>query len=102
MSYKAWFLDHKFKLDHILENTPGSASGKESACQCKRLRFDPRVRKIPWRRKWQPTAVFLPGESHRPRNLTGCSPWGHEELDATEATLHAHTLLQSMGFRART
>ena len=46
---------------------PGSASVKESACQHgrpKRPKFDPLVRKIPWRRAWQPTPVFLPGESH--------------------------------------
>ena len=46
---------------------PGSASGKESNSQCRRHRrhrFDPWVRKIPWRRKGQPTAVFLPGKSH--------------------------------------
>ena len=36
-------------------------SGKESTCQCRRHRFDPWVGKIPWRRKWQPTPVFLPG-----------------------------------------
>ena len=40
--------------------------------------FDPWVRKIPWRRKWQPTAVFLPGESHGQRRLAGC-----RELDMT-------------------
>ena len=53
---------------------PGGASGKEPACQCKRykrLRFDPWGRKIPWRRKWQPTPVFLPGESHGRRSLGG-------------------------------
>ena len=38
-------------------------SGKESACQCRRHRFNPWVRKISWRRKWQPTPVLLPGES---------------------------------------
>ena len=43
---------------------PGDFSGKEPACQCKRVGFDPWVRKIPWRRKWQPTPVFLPGKSH--------------------------------------
>ena len=46
---------------------PGGANGKEPTCQCrryKRLRFDPWVGKIPWRRAWQPTPVFLPGESH--------------------------------------
>ena len=42
---------------------PWCLSGKESACQCRRHGFDPWVRKIPWRRKWQPTPVFLPGES---------------------------------------
>ena len=39
-------------------------SGKESTCQCRRCRFNPWVRMIPWRRKWQPTAVSLPGKSH--------------------------------------
>ena len=38
----------------------------------------------PWRRKWQPTAVFLPGEFHGPRSLVGYSPWGHKDLDMTE------------------
>ena len=61
-----------------------SSSGKESACQCRRLRFDPWIRKIPWRRKWQPTPVFLPGESHGQRSLAGYSPRGHKELDTTE------------------
>ena len=60
---------------------PGGASGKEPACQCKRDKrwgFDPRVGKIPWRRPWQPTPVFLPGESHGQRTLVGNSPWGHK------------------------
>ena len=39
-----------------------------------------------WRRKWQPTPVFLPGESHGWRSLVGCSPWGRTESDTTEAT----------------
>ena len=53
-------------------------SGKESTCQCRRpwrLRFVPWVGKIPWRRKWQPTPVFLPGESHGQRSLAGYSLW---------------------------
>ena len=62
---------------------PWCLSGKESACQCRRHRFDPYVRKIPWRRAWQPTPVFLPGESHGQRRLSGYSPWGRKEL-ATE------------------
>ena len=55
----------------------GDTSGKEPACQCrgrKRLQFEPWVRKIPWRRAWQPTPVFLPGESHGQRSLAGYSP----------------------------
>ena len=39
-----------------------------------------------WRRKWQPTPVFLPGESHGQRSLVGCSPWGRTESGTTEAT----------------
>ena len=68
---------------------PGGASGKESACQFrrhKRCRFYSWVRKIPWRRARQPIAVLLPGESHLQRSLVGYSPWGHKELDTSEAT----------------
>ena len=49
---------------------------KKSICQFSRCGLDPWVRKIPWRRKWQPTPVFLPGESHGQRSLVGYSPWG--------------------------
>ena len=54
--------------------------------------MDPWVRKIPWRTKWQPAPVFLPGKSHGQRNLVGYSPWGCKELDKTEHT-HTHTSL---------
>ena len=50
----------------------------------KRRGFDPWVGKIPWRRKWQPTPVFLAGESQGQRSLVGYSPWGCKELDMTE------------------
>ena len=46
--------------------------------------FNPWVVKIPWRRAWQSTPVFLPGESHGQRSLEGCSPWGCKETDTTE------------------
>ena len=46
--------------------------------------FDPWVGQIPWRSKWQPTPVFLPGKSHGRRSLVGYSPRGRKELDATE------------------
>ena len=61
---------------------PGGAGGKEPACQCrrcKRHRFDPWIGKIPWRRKWQPTPVFLPGESHGQRSLVGYNPLDHTQ-----------------------
>ena len=61
-------------------------SGKESACQCRRWGFDPWVGKIPWRRQWQHTPLFLlflPGKSHGQKRLVGYSPWGHKESDMT-------------------
>ena len=51
--------------------------------------FDPWVRKIPWRRKWQPTWVSLPGKSRGWRSLVGCSPWGHRESDTPEHSTSA-------------
>ena len=51
--------------------------------------FDPSLRTIPWRRKWQPTPLFLPGKSLGWRRLVGYSPWGHKESDMTEP-LHFH------------
>ena len=66
---------------------PRWRSGKEPTCQCrrcKRCRFNPWVRKIPWRRKWQPPAVFLPGKFQGHRSLAGYSPRGHKVLDTTE------------------
>jgi len=47
--------------------------------KCRRHGFYPWVRKIPWRRKWQPTSVFLPGKSHGQRRLAGYSPWGRRD-----------------------
>ena len=52
-------------------------------CQCRRGSFDPWVGKIPWRRKWQPTPVFLPGECHGQGSLAGDSPQGCKELETT-------------------
>ena len=57
----------------------------------------PRVGKVRWRRAWQPTPVFLPGESHGQRSLAGYSPRGHNESDVTEGLsrrTHTHTHVQ--------
>ena len=56
---------------------------KESARHYRRCELHPWVRKIPWRRKWQPIAIFLPGKSHGQRSLVGYNPWSHEELNMT-------------------
>ena len=63
-------------------------SGKESTCKCRRHRFNPWVGKIPCKRKWQPTLVFLPEKFPGQRSLMGHSPWGLKESDMTE---HTHT-----------
>ena len=94
---EAWYLNHwttreipRDLLDSIFKDEsagrgfPGGASGEEPAHQCrrhKRHEFDPWVRKTPWRREWQPTPVFLPGESHGQRGLAAYSPWGRNKSD---------------------
>ena len=84
-------LEASVETEEVIESQgyPDGASGKEPACQCRRhkiCRFSPWVGKIPWRRKWQPTPIFLPGESHGQRSLLGYSPWSHKESDTTEVT----------------
>ena len=64
----------------MVKNPPASAADMREG------QFDPWVRKILWRRKWQPTTVFLPKESHGQRSLAGYSPWGCKESDMTEMT----------------
>ena len=80
----------------MTKNTQGLRwwlSGKESACQCRRCRFNPWVRKIPWWRKWQPTPVFfflffhssiLAWKIPQRKSLVGYSPWGRKESDTSE------------------
>ena len=96
-SLAAWSLSHettrevpqypndKFDLPSVI--FPGGTSGKEPTCQCRRCKrcgFKPCFRKIPWRRTWQPTPIFLPGEFHGQRSLVGYSPWGHKESEMTQ------------------
>ena len=69
---------------------PSSSVGKESTCQCRRPRFDPWVRKISWKRKWQPTPVFLPGKSHGLRSLLGYSPRGRKSQRWLNHHQHCH------------
>ena len=67
----------------VILGLPWWLSGKELACQCRMHGFNSWVGNIPWRRKWQLTPVFLPGESHGQESLVGYSPWGHKESDMT-------------------
>ena len=77
-----------FRLRCLVSRLPRWLSGKEFACCVWRCGFHPWVRKISWRRKWQPTSVFLPGKFRGQRGLAGYIPWGLKETDRTE---HAHT-----------
>ena len=60
--------------------------GKEPTCQCRRCGFDYWVGKTPWRRKWQPTSLFLRGKSHGQRSLEGYSPCDHKRVGHDLAT----------------
>ena len=64
----------------------GDSDGKESACTAGDLGS------IPGLGRWLPTPVFLPGEFHGPRSLTGYSPWGHKESGMTVTNTHSHSL----------
>ena len=64
----------------------GGSSDKESACNAGDPGSIPGSGRFPWRRAWQPTPAFLPGESHGQRSLVGSGPQGCKELDTTEAT----------------
>ncbi|CAI9154631.1 unnamed protein product [Rangifer tarandus platyrhynchus] len=94
MSYPNWFLVFWFLVFFLMDNQnrwgfPGGSDGKESVHNAgERPRFDPWVGKIPWRREWLPTLVFLPGESHGQRSLRGSSPWDCKDSDTTERLTH--------------
>ena len=77
-----------------------STCQQKPTCQCRRHR---RCRFYPWSRKWQPTPVLLPGESHGQRNLAGYNPWGCKESNLTEHALKGPSLslAVSSGFLAR-
>ena len=82
---------------------PRWCGGKKSSCQCRRsksCRFDPRVGKIPWRGKWQPTPVFLPRKFHGQRSLVGYSPCSCKESDTTEHN-ELSTTICALPFKAQ-
>ena len=87
MSYLEQSNSEEHKVGWWLPGTGASQAApvvKNPPCQYRRRRLDPWVGKIPWKRKWQPTPVFLPGASPGQRSLAGYSPWAHKEPDTTE------------------
>ena len=80
----------------------GGTSGKQPVCPSrrhKRCEFNPWVGRIPWKRAWWPTPIFLPGESHGQRSLVGYSPWGHRvEHDWSDLATAAADILASINF----
>ena len=68
----------------LVSSFPGGSDSKEFAGNAGDPGSIPGLRRCPWRREWQPTAVFLPGESHGQRSLAGYSSWGRKESDTTE------------------
>ena len=77
MNLKAYHTKMKSDKDKYYMGGSEVKNPPSDACHCRRHRFDSWVMKIPWRRKWQPTPVFLPGKSHGQRSLMGYSPWGY-------------------------
>ena len=82
---------------HYIGGFPGGSRIKKIHLPSRRHGFDSWVRKIPWRRKWQLTPVFLPRKFHGQRSLMDYSPWGPKELDTTErAHVHPYTYTQNL------
>ena len=65
---------------------PGGSEGKAPASPCGRCRLAPWVGKTPWRRAWQPTLAFLPGEAHGQKSLVGYGPQSCKQSDMTEVS----------------
>ena len=83
LGYQTWCHIVNFHVTlKMVKNLPANAR------RHRRPGFNPWVRKIPWRRAWQPTPIFLPEESHGQRSLAGCSPRLGKDLDMTERLTH--------------
>ena len=88
----SYALHNIFSFLTLIYGLPWWLSREQSACQCRRCGFKPWVGKISWRRKWQPTPIFLPGKYHKQRRLAGYSLWGCKQSEMTEhASKHIYT-----------
>ena len=79
---------HTHTHKHTMCKVPGSQMVKNLPTLQETPGFCPWFRKIPWRRKWQPTPVYLPREFYGQRSLAGYSPWGCKQSDTTNTSLH--------------
>ena len=98
----AWLMP--IKLLQNMDTDNNMAHWQRICLQCRRHRrhrFDSWVGKIPLRRAWPPTPVFLPGESHGQRSLADCNPWGHKESYMTEENEHTSTQKHAMCIREK-
>ena len=96
--FSFWSRIHCFLLSSLRRSSPGSLGGKESTCNVGDPGSIPGLGKIPWRRKGQPSPVFLPVKSYGQRSMVGYSPWSLLDtasglhLDKfVQPTKHAHT-----------
>ena len=96
------------KIGQIFQNALGFPGGSVVKKQtkihlpCRRLGFHPWVEKIPWRRKWQSTLVFLPGKSHGQRSLVGSSPWGSHSVGHDWTRMHSECINHLLFCQANT
>ena len=81
----------------VCEGFPGGSVVKNLSANAADTSFNPWVGKIPWRRKWQPTPVFLPGKSHEQRSLADYNPWGCKRV---RHSLVTKTTTQSLWVRS--
>ena len=86
----------------MLPGLPTWFVSKESACQCRKHRFNSWARKLPWKRKWQPTPVFLSGKSHGQRSLTGYNHGVTKMLDTTQQLNNSNITLPAIEYGSST
>ena len=89
--YSLNFENSLYMLDASHLGFPGGSDGKESACRAGDLTLIPGLGRSPGQRSWQPTPVFLPGESSWAEEPGGLQSWDDKELDTTERLSTAHT-----------
>ena len=107
MSVSGW-TDNEVIVHVPSEGFAGGSVGEESTCNaghclwCRRQRFSHWIGKVPWRSKWQPSAVFLPGEFNGQRSLMGYSPRGRREADTSYQLNHHHIQKMSLSHKKGT